>query len=74
MKRYKLLKDLPFAKAGEIFQSRILDDGGEYLFWAKIKITNIKNFDEWFEEIEEFEIPDEFEDAIIEEAERLGLY
>ena len=29
MKRYKLLKDLPFAKAGEIFKSKILDDGEE---------------------------------------------
>lgn len=52
-KNYRLLKDLPFAKAGEIFESRILDDGKEYMFWGEIKIQNIKNFDEWFEEIEE---------------------
>lgn len=52
-KNYKLLKDLPFAKAGEIFESRILDDGKEYMFWGEIKTQNIKNFDEWFEEIEE---------------------
>ena len=52
-KNYRLLKDLPFAKAGEIFESRILDDGKEYMFWGEIKTQNIKNFDEWFEEIEE---------------------
>ena len=52
-KSYRLLKDLPFAKAGEIFESRILDDGKEYMFWGEIKTQNIKNFDEWFEEIEE---------------------
>lgn len=52
-KNYRLLKDLPFAKAGEIFESRILDDGKEYMFWGEIKIQNIKNFDEWFEEIPE---------------------
>ena len=52
-KNYRLLKDLPFAKAGEIFESRILDDGKEYMFWGEIKIQNIKNFDEWFEEIDE---------------------
>lgn len=50
-KNYRLLKDLPFAKAGEIFESRILDDGKEYMFWGEIKIQNIKNFDEWFEKI-----------------------
>ena len=52
-KNYRLLKDLPFAKAGEIFESRILDDGKEYMFLGEIKIQNIKNFDEWFEEIKE---------------------
>ena len=52
-KNYRLLKDLPFAKAGEIFESRILDDGKEYMFWGEIKTQNIKNFDEWFEEIKE---------------------
>ena len=50
-KNYRLLKDLPFAKAGEIFESRILDDGKECMFWGKIKIQNIKNFAEWFEEV-----------------------
>lgn len=51
MKRYKLLKDLPFAKAGEILKSKILDDGEEYLFWGEVKTEKIENFDEWFEEI-----------------------
>ena len=60
-KTYRLLKDLPFAKAGEIFESRISDDGEEYLFWGEIKTEKIENFDEWFEEIKEFEIPDEFD-------------
>lgn len=59
-KNYRLLKDLPFAKAGEIFESRILDDGKEYMFWGEIKTQNIKNFDEWFEEIKEPELPEEF--------------
>lgn len=53
MKKYKLLKDLPFAKAGEIFESRILNDGKEYMFWGEIKTEKIENFDEWFEEIKE---------------------
>lgn len=52
-KNYRLLQDLPFAKAGEIFESRILDDGKEYMFWGEIKTQNIKNFDEWFEEDKE---------------------
>ena len=52
-KNYRLLKDLPFAKAGEIFESRILDDGKEYLFWGEITIKEMKNFDEWFEEMPE---------------------
>ena len=51
MKKYRPLKDLPFAKAGEILESRILDDGKEYLFWGEIKIEKIENFDDWFEEI-----------------------
>ena len=55
MKKYKLLKDLPFAKAGEIFESRILDDGKEYMFWGEIKVEEIENFDEWLEEIGELE-------------------
>ena len=51
MKKYKLLKDLPFAKKGEIYESRVLDDGEEYLFFGEIKVKDIDNFDEWFEEV-----------------------
>lgn len=61
MKRYKLLKDLPFAKAGEEFKE-MHDDGRIVLApeeWDQhrheIDINDIKNFDEWFEEIEELE-------------------
>ena len=61
MKRYRLLKDLPFAKAGEIFESKILDNGEEYMFWGEIKTEKIENFDEWFEEVKSFEIPDELD-------------
>ena len=53
MKKYKLLKDLPFAKKGEIYESRVLDDGEEYLFFGEIKVKDIDNFDEWFEEVKE---------------------
>ena len=56
MKKHRLLKDLPFAKAGEILESRILDDGKEYIFWGEIKTEKIENFDDWFEEIKSSEI------------------
>ena len=55
----KLLKDLTTLKAGTIFQEIVREDGSkipkEYDSNNKITIlTNeIKNFDEWFEEIEE---------------------
>lgn len=59
MKRYKLLKDLPFAKAGEEFKE-MHDDGRIVLApedWDQhrheIDISDIKNFDEWFEEFKE---------------------
>ena len=59
MKRYKLLKDLPFAKAGEEFKE-MYDDGRIVLApedWDQhrheIDINDIKNFDEWFEEVKE---------------------
>lgn len=59
MKRYKLLKDLPFAKAGEEFKE-MHDDGRIVIApedWDQhrheININDIKNFDEWFEEIKE---------------------
>lgn len=59
MKKYKLLKDLPFAKAGEIFKE-MHDDEAIVLApenWDQhrqsIYIDEIENLDEWFEEIKE---------------------
>ena len=59
MKKYKLLKDLPFAKAGDEFKE-MHDDGRTVLVpeeWDQhrheIDINDIDNFDEWFEEIKE---------------------
>lgn len=57
MKRYKLLKDLPFAKAGEIFDDQYED--GILTFYhhnrtIDIYKTDIENFEEWFEEVRAF--------------------
>lgn len=58
MKRYKLLKDLPFAKAGEIFDDQYED--GILTFYHQnrtidIYKKDIEYFDDWFEEkVEEF--------------------
>lgn len=57
MKRYKLLKDLPFAKAGEIFDDQYED--GILTFYHQnrtidIYKTDIENFEEWFEEVRTF--------------------
>lgn len=66
MKKYKLLKDLPCAGAGEIFQQGYdnNDKDSICLFQEIIGIKPIKilldyidDFDEWFEEIEE---PEEY--------------
>lgn len=58
--KYKLLKDLPTLKAGAIFQEivREVDDSKilkEYDSNNKntMLVSEIKNFDEWFEKIEE---------------------
>ena len=71
--KYKLLKDLPFAKAGEVFERHTFEsrDGlSDYDYFEIRKLeqgeTNetafgikrnyfIDNFDEWFEEVKEFE-------------------
>ena len=62
MKKYKLLKDLPCAGAGEIFQQGYdeNDKDNVYLFqgalgvkYIKIWLDYIDDFDEWFEEIKE---------------------
>ena len=62
-KKYRLLKDLPFAKAGEEFKE-MHDDGRIVLApeeWDQhrheIDINDINNFDEWFEEVKE---PEEY--------------
>lgn len=62
MKRYKLLKDTPTVKAGTIFEERESPD--EYKELGKVvtdgcltrpwlTVSEIDNFDEWFEEIPE---------------------
>lgn len=68
MKKYKLLKDIPFAKAGEEFQ---LHRGGindyitlyrneEQIYQFKVGENVSGMFDEWFEEIEEPKLPKKF--------------
>ena len=65
MKRYKLLKDLPFAKAGEELYLKHDEETGYFTLYKDLdKISAgdlhegfIDNFDEWFEEIEE---PEEY--------------
>lgn len=59
MKKYKLLKDLPFAKAGDIFKGK-LEYGTTVLspedyenYKHKLNSDEFWDFDEWFEEIKE---------------------
>lgn len=61
MKKYKLLKDLPFAKAGDIFKGE-LEFGTTVLhpedyenYKHKLSSDEFWDFDEWFEEVKEFE-------------------
>lgn len=70
MKRYKLLKDLPFAKAGEIFELGI----GKRSTFSEEVLTNEKyedtkvwikdiapiNFVKWFEKLPEVKLPERF--------------
>lgn len=62
MKRYKLLKDTPTLKAGTIFEER--EDPDEYKELGQVvadgcltrpwlTVSEINNFDDWFEEIPE---------------------
>lgn len=68
MKRYKLLKDLPFAKAGEELYLKFSEDSEFFLVYkgtdkayaAELNPEFIDNFDEWFEEVKEPELPKEF--------------
>lgn len=62
MKRYKLLKDLPTIKAGEIFKETVTGYNEKNLLVRiaplnakspRLKVQDIDNFDEWFEEVEE---------------------
>lgn len=62
MKRYKLLKDLPTIKAGEIFKETVTGYNEKNLLVRiaplnakspRLKVQDIDNFDEWFEEIQE---------------------
>lgn len=60
MKKYKLLKDLPFAKAGDIFKGE-LENGETVLFPEeyehykhKLSSDEFWDFSEWFEEIKEY--------------------
>lgn len=58
MKHYKLLKDLPFAKAGEIFVKSSVEKDGKLEEVYELNdnfgyiSANIVGVDEWFEEIE----------------------
>lgn len=62
MKRYKLLKDMPFAKAGETFglhRGGIKDcitlfKGDEEVYTIKVGENVSEMFDEWFEEVREY--------------------
>lgn len=62
MKRYKLLKDTPTLKAGTIFEEKSDSYNGKKLVevvpdWCLIRpwfaVSDIGNFDDWFEEIPE---------------------
>ena len=60
MKKFKLLKDLPFAKAGDIFKGE-LEYGETVLFPEeyehykhKLSSDEFWDFSEWFEEIKEY--------------------
>lgn len=64
MKKYRLKKDLPAVRAGEVFVRKInetmqtdmlyrVDSEGVFLP-PSIEVNDIHNFDEWFEEVKEF--------------------
>ncbi len=60
MIKYRLKKNLPCAKAGEIFREDFDENNIVYLYQEsygikqhKICLEDIDNFDEWFEEVEE---------------------
>lgn len=58
--KYRLRKNLPCAKAGEIFREDFDENNIVYMYQEsygikqhKICLEDIDNFDEWFEEVEE---------------------
>lgn len=60
--RYRLKKNLPFAKVGEIFRQTFDENDNNNVYMLqeaysikqhKIFFEDINNFDEWFEEVEE---------------------
>ena len=64
MKRYKLLKDLPFVKAGEILEIyhsddkkylHIFNENKEEIYQLKIGYNVAETHNEWFKEIKESE-------------------
>ena len=61
MKRYKLKKDTPCAKAGIVFEERVDEFDGKILineeFKYKIIVDCVNNFDDWLEEIPEHKRP-----------------
>ena len=82
MMKYRLKKDLPCAKVGEIFRQDFDENNIVYMFQEsygikqhKICLEDIDNFDEWFEEVEKpktFEVPDEYYIPIIY-ADKIGI-
>lgn len=61
MIKYRLKKNLPCAKAGEIFREDFDENNIVYMYQEsygvkqhKICLEDIDNFDEWFEEIKEY--------------------
>ena len=53
MKKYKLLKDLPFLKAGAKFKNNGWELVSTEISGMSIPVEIIENFDDWFEEIKE---------------------
>lgn len=65
MKKYRLKKDLPTVRAGEVFVRKTNEtmqtdmlyhvDSEDVFLPPSIEVDDINNFDEWFEEVKEFE-------------------
>lgn len=65
MKKYRLKKDLPTVRAGEVFVRKTDEtmqvdmlhrvDSEDVFLPPSIDVVDIINFDEWFEEVKEFE-------------------